>query len=120
MATSAACAVDIRIGAIQSTLTLRGNMVVSPYRNLHFHVGPTTVITEISGDFSGAVVYHHLKHVLTRLTEARGGRCLSAVELGPGRIKRNVSWTSILHPVHRHSDRFPVPDRPPVIGRDRK
>jgi len=32
-------------------------MVVSLYRDFYFDVGPTTVIAEIPGDFSRAVVY---------------------------------------------------------------
>src|SRR5579864_4895782 len=101
---SAAGAAAIRIDAIHSALTLRASMVFSLYRDSYFHVGPTTVIAEIPSDLSRAVVHHHLKKVLTRLAEARRGRSLPAVELGPGRIKFNVSRTSILHPVHRHSD----------------
>src|SRR5260370_41757501 len=101
---SAAQAAAVRIDAIQSALTPRMNMLVSLYRDFYFDVGPTTVIAEIPGDFSRAVVYHHLKNVLTWLTEARRGRPLPTVELGPGRIKRNISWTSILHPIHRHSE----------------
>src|ERR1700693_2491637 len=104
MATSAAWAVDIRIDAIQSALTLRANIVASLYRDLYFNVRPTAVITEIPSDLARAVVHHHLKSVLTWLAEARVCRSLPALQLGPGRTKFNASGTSILHPVHRHSD----------------
>src|SRR4029077_8912849 len=87
-ATSAAWAADARIDdAIQSTLTLRANMVVPLYRDFDFDVGPATVITEIPGNFPRPVVHHHLENVLARLAEIRRGGSLSVLDLGAGRVK---------------------------------
>ena len=61
LAKSAAWAAKTTVDAIQSELTLRANMVVSLYRDLYFHVGPTAVIAEVPGYFPRAVVYHYLK-----------------------------------------------------------
>src|SRR5579863_1289581 len=116
-ATSAAWAADARIDdAIQSILTLRANMVVPLDRGFDFDVRPATVITEIPRCFPRPVVHHHLENILARLAEIRHGGRLSALDLGAGRVKLHAPWTSILHPLHRHSNRLPVPDGTPVIG----
>src|SRR5579864_2469110 len=109
-ATSAAWVADARIDdAIQNTLTLRANMVVPLDRDFDFDVRPTTVITEIPGNFPRPIVHHHLQNVLAGLAEIRHCGRLSAVDLGAGRVELHASWTSILHPVHGHSNGLPVP-----------
>src|SRR6476661_9785877 len=95
--TSAAWVADARIDdAIQTTLTLRANMVVPLDRDFDFDVRPTTVITEIPGNFPRSVVHHHLENVLAGLSEIRRGGRLSTVDFGARRVELHVSRTSIL------------------------
>src|SRR5271168_5273203 len=54
-------------------LALRATIGASFYGDLYFGIGPTAVIPEISGNFTGTVVDYGLKNIFTGFAEA-GGR----------------------------------------------
>src|SRR3989442_9495174 len=85
--------------------------------DLGLNVGPAAVITEISGRFSRAVIYHRLDDVITGLAELRDCRRFAIDEWNFRGIKVHLSRTAVLGPHDRHADRLSCPLWKSIVGR---
>src|SRR5215471_273757 len=84
--------------------------------DLHLSVGPAAVISEISGQFAGAVIDNDLEGVLARRGKTGGHGAPAIHELDLRRMEGDLTGSAILDPTGRHANRFAVARGQAIIG----
>src|SRR5215831_13372851 len=83
---------------------MRPRLLVA-YRDLHQGVGPTAVISKITGRFAGTIVDDRKERVFTWFAEAGRRSGLAVGQRLLGRRQRNLPRPPVLLPLHCHADR---------------
>src|SRR5277367_2819850 len=104
-ASSAAHAANGTMNIVKIVLFIPASL----YRDLHLGIRPTTVIAEISGEFSRSVVHYGLEQIHSRLAGGRSCHRFSIHYLGFRRTKRHYARTPVFAPGNGHPDRLSLP-----------